>query len=56
VLVNDVNLLGRNKYPKEITETLLDTSKDGLNINTEKTKCMLMSYQLSTGQSCCKGN
>jgi hypothetical protein len=39
---DDVNLLGRNiNIIKEKTESLLDACKEvGLEVNTEKTKCM----------------
>jgi hypothetical protein len=42
---DDVNLLGDNiDIIKKITETLIDASKEvGLEINVEKTKCMLLS-------------
>jgi hypothetical protein len=55
LLVNadDVNLLGDSVNTiKESTETLLEASKDiGLEINAEKTKCMIMSRFPNSGQN-----
>jgi hypothetical protein len=49
---DDVNLLGDNSYYKEKTETLIDASKEvDLEINVEKTKCMLLSCQQNVGQN-----
>jgi hypothetical protein len=48
-----VNLLGDNIYTtKKNTETLTDASKeDGLEINAEKTKYVLLSRHQSMGQN-----
>jgi hypothetical protein len=53
VYADDVNLLGDNiDTIKEITETLIDVSKDvGLEVNTAKTKYMLLSRHQNTGQN-----
>jgi hypothetical protein len=54
VYVNDVNLLGDNirRYHTENTETLTDASREvGLEVNTEKTKYMLMSHHYNAGQN-----
>jgi hypothetical protein len=50
---DDVNLLGDNMDTiMKNTETLTDTSKEpGLEINTEKTKCMLLSHHQNVGQN-----
>jgi hypothetical protein len=47
IYADDVNIVGENIDRKENTEALLDASKEaGLEVNPEKTKCMLMSrYQ-----------
>jgi hypothetical protein len=46
--VDDVNLLGDNRYYKENLKTLSDSSKEvGLELNTEKTKYMLLSRHLN---------
>jgi hypothetical protein len=53
VYADDVNLLGDNiDTIKKIIETLIDTSKEvGLEVNTEKTKYMLLSGYQNTGQN-----
>jgi hypothetical protein len=50
---NDVNLLGDNiDTIKKNTEILTDASKDvGLEVNTEKTKYMLLSRRQIAGQN-----
>jgi hypothetical protein len=50
---DDVNLLGDNTDTmKKNTETLIVASKEvGLEINVEKTKCMLLSRQQNVGQN-----
>jgi hypothetical protein len=50
---DDVNLLeGNINTNKENTETLIDVSKDvGLQVNAEKTKHMLLSCYMNTGQN-----
>jgi hypothetical protein len=52
---DDVNLLGDNidmDTIKENTETLIDASKEvGLEVNTEKTKYMLLSRHQNAGQN-----
>jgi hypothetical protein len=52
VCTDDVNVLGHGVSTiKENTETLLETSRDiGLEINAEKTKYMIMSRHLNSGQ------
>jgi hypothetical protein len=49
VYADDMNLLVDSVNTiKENTETLLEASRDvGLEINAEKTKCMIMSRQLN---------
>jgi hypothetical protein len=52
VYADDVNLLGENRYHKRSAETLTDTSKEaGLEVNREKTKCMLLSCHQNAGQN-----
>jgi hypothetical protein len=53
VYVHDINLLGDSKnIIKEITETHLEASRDdGLEINAEKTKYMIMSHNPNSGQN-----
>jgi hypothetical protein len=53
VYADDVNLLGDNiDAIKKNMETLIDASKEvGLEVNTEKTKYMLLSRQQNAGQS-----
>jgi hypothetical protein len=50
---NDVNLLGDNiDTTKKNIETLIDANKEvGLEINIEKTKCMLLSRHQNVGQN-----
>jgi hypothetical protein len=53
VYADDVNLLGENiNIVKKNAETLLDAGKEiGLEVNSEKTKYMLMSRHQTAGQS-----
>jgi hypothetical protein len=56
VYADDDNLLGNGIYIyitiKENTETLIEASRDiGLEINAEKTKCMIMSHHPNSGQN-----
>jgi hypothetical protein len=48
---HDINIVGENRYNKENTKALLDASKEvGLEVNSEKTKYMLMSHSQKIGQ------
>jgi hypothetical protein len=51
VYANDVNLLGDIKDTiKRNTQTLIDANKEiGLEVNTEKTKYMLLSHHQTAG-------
>jgi hypothetical protein len=53
VYADDVNLLGDNIVTiKKNMETLIDASKEvGLEVNTEKTKYMLLSRHQNAGQN-----
>jgi hypothetical protein len=53
VYADDVNLLGDSVNTiKENTNTLLESSRDvGLEINAEKTKCMIMSHHPNSGKN-----
>jgi hypothetical protein len=53
VYADDVNLLGDNiDTIKRNTQTLIDASKEiGLELNTEKTKYMLLSHHQNAGQN-----
>jgi hypothetical protein len=53
VYVDDINFLGDSiNTIKENTDTLLEVSRDvGLEINAEKTKYMIMSRHLNSGQN-----
>jgi hypothetical protein len=53
VHADDVNLLGDNiDTAKKNTQTLIDASKEvGLEVNPEKTKCMLLSRHQNSGQN-----
>jgi hypothetical protein len=53
VYAGDVNLLGNSiNSMKEDTETLLEACRIvGLEINVEKTKCMIMSHHPNSGQN-----
>jgi hypothetical protein len=50
IYADDVHLLGDNiDTIKKNTETLIATSKVSLEVNTEKTKYMLLSYHQNAG-------
>jgi hypothetical protein len=51
--IDAVNLLGDNiGIIKKNTETLIDASKEvGLDVNTEKFRCMLLSRHQNAGQN-----
>jgi hypothetical protein len=53
VYADDVNLLGDDiETTKKNTQTLIDTGKEaGLEVNTEKTKYMLLSRHQNAGQT-----
>jgi hypothetical protein len=53
VYADDVNILGDNiDNINKNTQTLIDASKEiGLEVNTEKTKYMLLSHHQSAGQN-----
>jgi hypothetical protein len=53
VYADDVNLLGDNRYTaKKNTQILISASKEiGLEVNTEKTKYMLLSRHQNEGQN-----
>jgi hypothetical protein len=53
VYADDVNLLGNSIYAmKDNTESLLEANRDvGLEINAEKTKYMIISHHLNSGQN-----
>jgi hypothetical protein len=53
VYADDVNLLGDSVNTiKDNSETLVEASRDiGLEINAEKTKYMIMSHHLNSGQN-----
>ena len=53
VYADDVNLLADNLDTiKKKKQTLIDTSKDvGLEVNTEKTKYMLLSHDQNAGEN-----
>jgi hypothetical protein len=53
VYADDGNLLGDSiDTVKKNTETLIDASKDvGLEVNTQKTKCVLLCHHQNAGQN-----